>query len=125
MDINTSQGDHMPRGSSPKREREYRELKNEFKEEGRYKGREAEVASRIVNKQRSEYGETKSEKARDREGKSPDRNLPIDDYQHMTVPQVESKLDDLSKKEIREIKRYEEKHKDRKTLLEELKRRLY
>ncbi len=50
----------MPRGASPKREREYRELKHDFKQEGRYKGREDEVAARIVNKQRAEAGETKS-----------------------------------------------------------------
>ena len=52
----------MPRGASPKREREYRELKHEFKKEGRYKGREEEVASRIVNKQRRKAGETKGKK---------------------------------------------------------------
>jgi hypothetical protein len=52
----------MPRGASPKREREYKELKSEFKKEGRYKGREEEVASRIVNKQRREAGETKAQK---------------------------------------------------------------
>lgn len=50
----------MPAGASPKREREYKELKQEFKKEGRYKGREEEVASRIVNKQRAQAGETKS-----------------------------------------------------------------
>jgi len=54
----------MPRGASPKREREYNELKKEFKEEGRYKGREEEVASRIVNKQRAQAGETKSAKSK-------------------------------------------------------------
>jgi len=54
----------MPRGASPKREREYKELKQEFKEEHRYPGREEEVAARIVNKQRSEHGETKTQKAR-------------------------------------------------------------
>jgi hypothetical protein len=48
----------MPRGASPKREREYDELKHRFKQEGRYRGREEEVAARIVNKQRSQYGET-------------------------------------------------------------------
>jgi hypothetical protein len=42
----------MPRGASPKREHEYQELKTEFEKEGRYPGREEEVASRIVNKQR-------------------------------------------------------------------------
>lgn len=52
----------MPRGSSPKREHEYQELKQEFKEEHRYPGREEEVAARIVNKQRAENGETKSGK---------------------------------------------------------------
>jgi hypothetical protein len=49
----------MPRGASPKREHEYKELKSEFKKEGRYPGREEEVASRIVNKQRAQHGETK------------------------------------------------------------------
>jgi hypothetical protein len=49
----------MPRGASPKREREYKELKEKFHEEGRYEGREEEVAARIVNKQRAEKGETK------------------------------------------------------------------
>lgn len=49
----------MPRGASPKREREYQKLERKFKKEGRYKGREEEVASRIVNKQRAESGETK------------------------------------------------------------------
>ena len=52
----------MPRGASPKREREYKELKSKFKSEGRYKGREEEVASRIVNKQRAEKGETKKKR---------------------------------------------------------------
>lgn len=81
----------MPRGASPKREREYRELKQKFKKSGRYKGREEEVASRIVNKQRAEYGETKGAKARDHRGKSPDRDLPVDDYQHLTADQVGKK----------------------------------
>ena len=54
----------MPRGASPKREREYKELKQEFKQEHRYPGREEEVAARIVNKQRREHGETKAQKAR-------------------------------------------------------------
>ncbi|MGW8392525.1 hypothetical protein [Pseudoduganella sp. HUAS MS19] len=56
----------MPRGSSQKREREYKELKQEFKQEHRYPGREEEVAARIVNKQRREHGETKAQKARAR-----------------------------------------------------------
>jgi hypothetical protein len=49
----------MPAGASPKREKEYEKLKEEFHEEHRYPGREEEVAARIVNKQRAEHGETK------------------------------------------------------------------
>ncbi len=56
----------MPRGASPKREREYKELKGKFKKEGRYRGRQEEVAAKIVNKQRREKGETKSRKSKGR-----------------------------------------------------------
>jgi hypothetical protein len=52
----------MPRGASPKREHEYKELESKFKKEHRYPGREEEVAARIVNKQRKEHGETKEQK---------------------------------------------------------------
>lgn len=110
----------MPAGSNKKREREYDELVDEFKEEGRYKGREEEVAARIVNKQRAEYGETKEAKEKDKEGKSPDRNLPIEDYQHLTVDEVEAKLEGLDKGEIEQIRDYEKGHKNRKTLLKAL-----
>lgn len=56
----------MPKGSSPKREREYKELEHKFKEEGRYQGREEEVAARIVNKQRAETGEAETTKGHTR-----------------------------------------------------------
>jgi hypothetical protein len=45
----------MPRGASPKREREYKKIEKKLE----YKGREKEVAARIVNKQRAKAGETK------------------------------------------------------------------
>lgn len=50
----------MPRGSSPKREHEYEEIKDKLQRSGRYGKRAKEVAARIVNKQRAEHGETKS-----------------------------------------------------------------
>ena len=50
----------MPRGASPRREREAKKLERKFKKEKRYKGREEEVAARIVNKQRAQAGETKT-----------------------------------------------------------------
>jgi len=112
----------MPAGASHKREREYKELKKEFTQEGRYKGREEEVASRIVNKQRAKYGETKKAKEKDREGRSPDRGLPLRDYERLTVKQVMGRLESLSGKEIRQIERYEKQHKNRSTLLDKLER---
>jgi hypothetical protein len=108
----------MPRGANAEREREYRELKHEFKQEGRYKGRTEEVAARIVNKQRSRFGETKAEKRKDRKGKSPDRNLPIPRYQHKTISQVERAMKSLRRNELKKVERYEKEHKNRKTLLE-------
>ncbi len=114
----------MPTGASQKREHEYKKLQQQFKKEHRYPGREEEVASRIVNKQRSEYGETKAEQKKDKEGTSPDRGLPIQDYQQMTIPQIAAKLDDLSAGEIKKIRTYETRHKNRKGLLAQLDRRL-
>lgn len=114
----------MPRGASPKRESEYEELKKEFKEEGRYKGREEEVAARIVNKQRAQYGETEEAKAEDREGESPDRNLPIKNYDQLTIDEISSKLGGLSSSELTEIKSYEKKHKNRKGVIEEIEAQL-
>ena len=52
-------GTVLPTGASPKREREFKEIEAKIKKEGRYPGREEEVAARIVNKQRAEKGETK------------------------------------------------------------------
>jgi hypothetical protein len=114
----------MPRGASPKRERQYEQLKKQFQKSGRYGDRAEEVAARIVNKQRSQYGETKDEKRKDRQGKSPDRHLPIDDYQTLTIPQIKRKLSDLSKPQLRKVKQYEQQHKHRKGLLTEMDKRL-
>lgn len=110
----------MPRGASARREREYEELVDRFEEEGRYEGREEEVAARIVNKQRAEFSETKEAKKEDREGTSPDRDLPIDRYDHLTVDEIERKLGNLTAGEIRKIRSYEKEHRNRKTLMEQL-----
>ncbi|HJU70246.1 MAG TPA: hypothetical protein VJ603_00210 [Paucimonas sp.] len=114
----------MPAGASSKREGEFKELEQRFKKEGRYRGREEEVAARIVNKQRSQYGETRAERQKDKQGKSPDRGLPLEDYQTLTIGQIEARLDGLSNAEIRKIRTYEARHKNRKTLLQKLDRRL-
>jgi hypothetical protein len=49
-----------PRGvKSQKRKRQYKKVLGSIKREGRYRGRQKEVAARIVNKTRRKKGETK------------------------------------------------------------------
>jgi hypothetical protein len=112
----------MPRGANAKREREYKELEEQFEREGRYEGREEEVAARIVNKQRARYGETKE--ARARRSDAADRGLPIKGYDHLSVLDVVQRLDGLSHQELRAIEQHERKHKNRKTLLAQIERRI-
>jgi hypothetical protein len=50
-----------PKGvKSRKRGRQYEKVLESIKREGRYKGRQKEVAARIVNKTRRKKGETRS-----------------------------------------------------------------
>lgn len=108
----------MPRGASPKREHEYEALKRKFHKEGRYGKRADEVAARIVNKQRAQYGETKQAHAQQQHGEAPDRKLPIAGYAQMTVTEITRHLKELTPAQMRQIKAYEQQHKARKTLLQ-------
>ena len=50
-----------PRGvKSKKRSRQYKKVLRSIKSRGKYKGRQKEVAARIVNKTRRKKGETKT-----------------------------------------------------------------
>lgn len=54
-----------PRGvKSRKRARQYKKVLKSIKREGRYKGRQREVAARIVNKTRRRKGETRGRRRR-------------------------------------------------------------
>jgi hypothetical protein len=50
----------MPRGSSPKRERQYEHIKDSYEDRGVSADEAEERAARTVNKERAEHGETKS-----------------------------------------------------------------
>ncbi|MET7594471.1 plasmid stabilization protein [Streptomyces sp. NPDC004082] len=50
----------MPRGSSPKRERQYEHIKESAQDRGESKGRAEEIAARTVNKERARAGESKT-----------------------------------------------------------------
>ena len=50
----------MPRGSSPKRERQYEHIKDGALERGYSEDRAEEIAARTVNKERARHGESKT-----------------------------------------------------------------
>ncbi|MFI2612668.1 plasmid stabilization protein [Kitasatospora sp. NPDC018619] len=50
----------MPRGSSPKRERQYEHIKESALDRGENKKRAEEIAARTVNKERARHGESKT-----------------------------------------------------------------
>ena len=50
----------MPRGSSPKRERQYEHIKESAQDRGESAGRAKEIAARTVNKERARSGESKT-----------------------------------------------------------------
>ncbi|MEU9080710.1 plasmid stabilization protein [Kitasatospora sp. NPDC004745] len=50
----------MPRGSSPKRERQYEHIKESALDRGESEDRAEEIAARTVNKERARHGESKT-----------------------------------------------------------------
>lgn len=50
----------MPRGSSPKRERQYEHIKESALDRGESPERAEEIAARTVNKERARHGESKT-----------------------------------------------------------------
>ncbi|MFE1232314.1 plasmid stabilization protein [Streptomyces sp. NPDC058745] len=60
----------MPRGSSPKRERQYEHIKESGEKRGMSEDRAKEMASRTVNKERARSGESKTASRSSTQGKS-------------------------------------------------------
>lgn len=50
----------MPRGSSPKRERQYEHIKESAQDRGEGESRAKEIAARTVNKERARSGESRT-----------------------------------------------------------------
>ena len=53
-----------------------------------------------------------------------DAQFPIEGYDELNVEEVSARLDGLSAEELREVRDYEERNKNRETLLEQLDRRI-
>jgi polyhydroxyalkanoate synthesis regulator phasin len=60
--------------------------------------------------------------AADGRGSAP--NLPIADYDELSAPQVQERLDGLTPAELRKLRDYEQRHANRKTVLDRIERRL-
>ncbi|MEV5008392.1 plasmid stabilization protein [Streptomyces sp. NPDC093064] len=63
----------MPRGSSPKRERQYEHIKDSALERGESEERAEEIAARTVNKERARHGESRTASRTSVEDMSPSR----------------------------------------------------
>jgi hypothetical protein len=63
----------MPRGSSPKRERQYEHIKDSAKRRGESTSRAEEIAARTVNKERAQSGEAKTASRTSTQDMSPGR----------------------------------------------------
>jgi len=63
-----------------------------------------------------------TEEGGDGRGASP--NLPIADYDDLSAPQVQDRLDGLTPAELRKLRDYEQRHANRKTVLDRIERRL-
>lgn len=61
----------MPRGSNPKRERQYEHIKDSARERGESEKRSEEIAARTVNKERARSGESRTASKTSTEGESP------------------------------------------------------
>jgi hypothetical protein len=59
-DTTAEREDIMPRGSSPKRERQYEHILDAERDRGVSESRAEEIAARTVNKQRARSGEARS-----------------------------------------------------------------
>jgi len=61
-----------PRGvESPKRKRQYKKVLSSIRSSGRYKGRQKEVAARIVNKTKRQKDQTRSRSRKSGSSRSP------------------------------------------------------
>jgi hypothetical protein len=58
------------------------------------------------------------------DGQSTSPNLPIADYDELSAPHVQDRLEGLTPAELRKLRDYEQRHANRKTVLDRIERRL-
>jgi hypothetical protein len=88
-----------------------------------YEGREGAPA-RVSSKQRAGWDQTEDALRKGGLAESPDINLPIENYQRLTISQIDRRLESLSARELRVLRHYEAQNKNRKVILGKLDYRL-
>lgn len=84
--------------------------------------RETERKKREGSRQGQQYVENTEEAKQARE--QAERDLPLNDYDELSVDEIKSKIRGLSDREVEEILAHEKQHRNRKTLVEALENRL-
>lgn len=84
---------------------------------------ETEQRKREGSRQGQQYVENTEEAKQARNQAQQD--LPLNDYDDLSVEEVETKIQGLSEDDVEEILAYEKQHQNRKTLVESLQSRLY
>jgi hypothetical protein len=74
--------------------------------------------------ERNLAGSTRPETSEERITTTSDRELPIPDFDELSVRGAKPRLDDLNADELRVLRAYEAENKKRKTLIHEIDRRL-
>ncbi|MGB3635304.1 MAG: DUF5872 domain-containing protein [Rubrobacteraceae bacterium] len=83
---------------------------------------ETEQKKREGSRQGQQYVENTQEAKQARD--QAQQNLPLNDYDDLSVEEIEHKVQGLSSEEIRKILSYEQQHENRKTLVESLQNRI-
>jgi hypothetical protein len=83
--------------------------------------RESERRKREGSKRGEQYVANTEEARRARRGS---QAPPVDDYDNLSIDELEKKVRGLSRQEIQDVRDYEKRHKNRKTLIESLDRSL-
>jgi len=83
-----------------------------------------EVTTPVVKEQRGQFGAARADREQNSGREGQDKDLPIQGYRQLTIPEIVSRIPSLSSEELREIRAYERAHRRRKTLLVRLERRL-
>jgi uncharacterized protein (DUF433 family) len=112
----------MPEAARKKSKQRTEEPNARLNKSGHHKKQDKKTVARIVNKQSDQLEETQAAEEELKTSESQDRGLPIENYDQLNVDQTAKQLNSLSPDQVQLVKRYEQEHKNRKTLLEQMDR---